>query len=434
MKELRTAIAKKASKILEAQAEVAEAPMGEAPLAEEAPVAEEKHDDLEAKVDELSKKIDSLAEALEQLIVIEEEEGHEDLEDLKEKEEEKEDKEVTPDEAGLEAPEMVAATAAKDDLGGHDKTVADDFEKDKSDKAQQKLEAPAPQITKVKQDKDLPAMLKLADLAFEQKADKCIVIDASDEKNERPVYEIPNVNGEDNFSSFVEGLIKRMQTEGVDAVLQAVGAVECTAEPAPVAPTAPAVDAPKPEEKKPELPKAPAPVTVAEKKPEEKEEVKTPVVKASDIQRKFVRAFNLAITALNKNLITNPLKKAFAAKLDSLGMDESEIVRVVESAFAEGAKEHFASALAQTEKYLAMSDEAFVETEAMIGELNVVKPQVTASRDLDDEANELRARASRNSLPIVTNSEQPAERKDLLREALPKPKNWSKKDMFRKIK
>lgn len=428
MSGLRAKIAKKASKILEAQAEVPEAPAADLPeLPEEGP-AEEKHEDLEAKIDDLTKKVDSLAAALEQLIVIEEEEGHEDLEELKEEEEEKKDKDVSKEEVGLEAPEF-AASASKDDLGGHEKTVADDFAKDKSDKAQQKLEAPVPQITKVKKS-ELPTMLKLADIAFDLQNDKWLVIDASDESNEKPVYEIAKGQNGDEFatSAFVEGLIKQMQTDGVDAVLQSVGAVEYS-DPAKQAEA---------DKKAAELPKLPTPpATIAVKPEEKKEEEKAtvPVVKASDVQRKFVRAFNLALTAMNKNLIYNPLKGALAEKLTALGMDEGEATRVIEAAFKAGSSNHFAAAIAQTEKYLAMSDEAFVETESMISDVNVVEPSITASvrRDVEDEAADLRVRASRNSLPISTASEHSAEKRDLLGAALPKPSNWAKKDIFRKV-
>jgi len=432
MAELRAKIAKKASKILEAQAELPkEEALPEMPESLDGPAEEPAGDkDLSKKFDELSAKIDSLAEALEQLIVIEEEEGHEDLEELKDKEEEKKDKDVSKDEMGLESPELAASkTAEKTDLGDHNKTIADDFEKDKSDKAQQKLEAPAPQITKVKKS-DIPEMLKLADIAFEQKNDKWIVIDASDESNEKPVYEISKgQNGaEFDTSSFVENLIKQMQADGVEAVLQSVGAVEYAGEE-------------KKEEKvaAPEMPKLPpvAPVPVAEKKDEKKEDEKAavPVVKASDIQRKFVRAFNLAITAMNKNLVNNPLKTALGSKLDALGMEESEIVRVVESVFKEASRDHFATALAQTEKYMSMSDEAFVETESMIQGVNVAEPTITASqrREMDAEANDLRVRASRGSLPVTTATEHSAEKRDLLGAALPKPANWAKKDTFRKV-
>lgn len=430
MSDRRAKIAKKASKLLEAQAEMAEEPKMDGLPVEELKEEEKEEGDLKEKLDELTSKVDSLAAALEQLITMEEEEGHEDLEDLKEEEEEKKDDEVSKDEMGLEEPEL-AAKAEKTDLGDHNKTIADDFEKDKSDKAQQKLEAPAPQITKVKKS-ELPEMLKLADIAFEQKNDKWIVIDASDESNEKPVYEISKGSNGDNFSTseFVEGLIKQMQADGVEAVLQSVGAVEYAGEEKkdekPVDPNAPKV-----------APTAPPAVAVAEKKEEKKpeEKVDVPVVKASDVQRKFARCFTLAITAMNKNLVENPLKKALGSKLDDLGVEESEIVRIVETVFKEAANDHFATALAQTEKYMAMSDEAFVETESMIRGLNTAEPVISASqrRVIEEEARDLRARASRGSIPVTTSSESTLEKRDLLSQALPKPANLAKKDLFRKL-
>jgi len=424
MSGLRTKIAKKASKLLEAQAELPEAPAGDlSDLPADAPA--EKDGDLAKTVKDLSDKIDALAEALEQLIVIEEEEGQDDLEDLKKDEDEKKDKDVTKDEMGLEAPELTATAAAD----AAPQTVADAFAKDESDKAMQKLEAPAPQISKVKPCV-IPTMLKLADIAFDLKNDKWLVIDASDETNEKPVYEIAKGENGADFATaaFVETLIKRMQSDGVDAVLTSVGAVEYS-DPAKQAEADKAT---------PELPKLPTPpVPPAAKKEEEKkdEKVTVPVVKAADVQRKFVRAFNLALTAMNKNLIENPLKGAFAEKLTALGMDDGEAVRVIEAAFRAGSFKHFAAAIAQTEKYLSMSDEAFVETESMISDVNVVEPSFTASqrKEVEEEAQDLRVRASRNSLPITTASEHATEKRDLLGAALPKPSNWAKKDIFRKV-
>lgn len=438
MKDIRATIAKKASKLLQAQAELTDEPKGELPegdlpegdLPSEEP-KEEAKGDVEGKLEELTKKVDALAAAIEQLILVEEEEGHEDLKDLKEEEEKEEDKELSSDELGLEPPVMASKKAEKTDLGDHNKTVADDFEKDKSDKSMQKLEAPAPQMTKVKKD-ELPTMLKLADVGFEQTPakDKWIILDASDEKNEKPVYEISKGNHGDEFATaeFVESLVKRMQSEGVEAVLQSVGAVEYT-DP---------VKAKEEELKKAEVPKPVVPVAELPKKEEEKkEEAKVPVVKASDVQRKFVRAFNLAITAMNKNLIDNPLKIALGSMLSDLGMDEDEVVRVVETAFKSAAQDHIATALAQTEKYLSMSDEAFVETEAMIAGVNVVEPQFTASqrRAIDSESDNIRARASRGSLPISTASEHSVEKRDLLGSVLPKPKNLNLavKNIFGKL-
>jgi hypothetical protein len=219
-----------------------------------------------------------------------------------------------------------------------------------------------------------------------------------------------------------------MQSDGVDAVLTSVGAVEYSD------PTKQA----EADKATPELPKLPTPpAPPAAKKEEEKkdEKVTVPVVKAADVQRKFVRAFNLALTAMNKNLIENPLKGAFAEKLTALGMDDGEAVRVIEAAFRAGSFKHFAAAIAQTEKYLSMSDEAFVETESMISDVNVVEPSFTASqrKEVEEEAQDLRVRASRNSLPITTASEHATEKRDLLGAALPKPSNWAKKDIFRKV-
>jgi hypothetical protein len=283
-------------------------------------------------------------------------------------------------------------------------------------------------------------MFKLADLAFNFVDNKWLVIDASDAKNEKAVFEIHKAtnNGFED-TSFVENLVKRMQSEGVEAVLKSVGAVAITADPVKdpdvAKDTVLDVNTEKPKDSLnlKNLPPLPE-MNKAETKPEEKkDEVKISPPKASDFRRRFVRAFRLAVTAMDKNLIDNPLKAAFFEQLVDLGIEEHEASVAVEAAFNKGALGHMDVAVTQTEKYLDLSDEAFIETESVVGDLHIKQPVVSArtSRKLDKEANELRARASRGSVPVSTVTEhEVSDRQEMLNKALPKPSSWNKKNLF----
>jgi hypothetical protein len=168
---------------------------------------------------------------------------------------------------------------------------------------------------------------------------------------------------------------------------------------------------------------------VVEKGLEEKVELKPEVDAASvrasaeDVSRRFARSFRLALSAQNKNLIPSPLKAAFFDVLGELGVEDPE--NVIEAAFSRGASEHFEVALAKTAEYLALADEAFVELESQIGELQTMPPE---AGDVDEVENtrsaSLRRRAANHSLPFSTVSEASMEssKVDALHAVLPKPK------------
>ena len=130
---------------------------------------------------------------------------------------------------------------------------------------------------------------------------------------------------------------------------------------------------------------------------------------------------------MDKNLVQNPLKGAFYEALTDVGLDEKTAMNVIESAFINGAVDHIETALAQTDKYLEMSDEALVETEATIGDLRTKLPEFEGAEEiapvLSNKAELMRKRAAKASIPLSTESaSDPTDRVVALFDALPKPK------------
>ena len=276
------------------------------------------------------------------------------------------------------------------------RTLSEEFEEDKAKKKTFKPSAPAPSITKVKSD-ETPTMFKLAELALElnDEKNKWTVLHAAD-GSEKPIYEI-NKKDEKDFATedFGNKIFATMKEKGIGVALKAYGAEEF-----------------KSVEKKEEV------------KPIEDEEEKKTI---GDYKRQFNRAFRLAISAMDKNLVQNPLKGAFYEMLTDVGLDEKTAMNVIESAFIKGAVDHIETALAQTDKYLEMSDEALVETEATIGDLRTKAPEFEETEEiapvLSTKAEAMRKRASRASVPLSTESaSDPTDRVTALFDALPKPK------------
>jgi len=164
---------------------------------------------------------------------------------------------------------------------------------------------------------------------------------------------------------------------------------------------------PEDKEEKEELPKGKPPFMASE---------------ASNFQRRFMRAFRLALSAQQKNLIDNPMKAAFYQILSSLSV--AEPTKVIEAAFAKSAADQFEVAIVKAEEFLGMTDEAFIDIEASIGKLNTSIPE-------DDEqgfaptagAKVLRDRAKRASMLFSTASESDStDRSAAIAQALPAPK------------
>lgn len=369
----------------------------------------------EATLDTIKEVLETIVEALgDQKKLLEKSllgktEEEEDFEDFKEKEELDGEDEFTPEEFGINPEELIVSreekmTATrrqkrKARLYKHAKkakTLSEEFEEDKAKKKTFKPSAPAPSIGKVKSD-ETPTMFKLAELALElnDTKDKWTVLKAS-EDGETPIYEITKKD-EENFATeeFGNKIFETMKEDGVMVALKAYGAEEFSVE------------------KKKDV----QPI-------EDEEEKKT----IGDYKRQFNRAFRLAISAMDKNLVQNPLKGAFYEILTAtVELDEKTVMNIIETAFNKGALDHIETALAQTDKYLELSDEALVETEATIGDLRPKTPEFDASEEevptFSSKAEAMRKRAANASVPISTESaSDPTDRAEVLFNALPKPK------------
>ena len=437
-----------------------EAPVEDAPAEGATPSLEEKLDKLTETLTTLVDAISDQTKLLEERLTGEPS-AEEGLEDAQEEETpEGEDAEFSPEEFGVDVDELQVAnkeeslrSARKTRLAAKEKdeTVADAFKLDKSKDL--KGDAPAPTITKVKKS-EIPPMLKYAELdvdslAFDLAEDGSKwtvmkVVEGSDEAKavETPVCEILADSVEDkDFANakFAHKVISAMREHGVGAVLEKLAAKDITkveiAEPG---------DMFKVEEDKKGKKKAAEELSFVEKKKEEaeekkeeakeeaeekKEDEKTAKVVASNHKRKFNKALKLALVAMNKNLIDNPLKAALFDTLSKFDIDASDASKIIECAFVKAADEHFDVALKETDKFMNLSDEAFLQAESLIGDMNV--------RQLDVEdvevhasvrASELSKRAERSSLVLSTASASDAsDMSTLLGMALPKPSNWGKK-------
>jgi hypothetical protein len=149
------------------------------------------------------------------------------------------------------------------------------------------------------------------------------------------------------------------------------------------------------------------------------------IASLEDVTRRFMRAFRLALSAQQKNLVESPLKAAWYETLKGMDVDNPEAI--IEATFNRAAAEHFEIALAKTAEYLKMGDEAFVQVESEIGELDILTPRTASEQDEEEiisRSAKLRARALRNSLPLSTSTNvNPEEDKvQRLASALPKPK------------
>jgi len=373
----------------------------------------------EATLDTIKEVLETIVDALEdQKDVLEksllgktEDEG--DFEEFKDEDNMENEEEFTPEEFGINPEELIVSReenmtankrrkARKARLYKNAKsarTLSEEFELDKAKKKTFKPVAPAPSITKVKSD-EIPVMFKMAELALElnDAKNKWTVLHTAADGVEKPIYEINKTN-EENFETedFGNGIFETMKEKGVEPALAAYGAETIT-------------NLTKKEEVRPI---------------EDEEEKKT----LNDYKRQFNRAFRLAVSAMDKNLVQNPLKGAFYEILtDTIDLDPKVAMHVIDSAFSKSAIDHIETALAETDKYLEMSDEALIETESAIGELRTKNLEVS-SEDVDvtpqfsDRAEAMRKRATKANLPISTDSaSDPTDRVEALFNALPKPK------------
>jgi len=370
----------------------------------------------EATLDSIEEVLKTLVEALEdQKKILEksllgETEEEKEFDKFKEEEKGEDEDEFTPEEFGINPEELIVSSEEKMTATKRRKarkarlykfakkarTLSEEFEEDKAKKKTFKPSAPAPSITKVKKD-EVPVMFKLASLALElnDAKDKWTVLHTAADGSEKPIYVI-NKKGQKDFATedFGNKIFATMKKKGIGVTLKAYGAEEY-----------------KSVEKKRE-----------EKPIEDEEEKKT----LGDYKRQFNRAFRLAISAMDKNLVQNPLKGAFYEILTDVGLDEKTAMNAIETAFTKGAVDHIETALAQTDKYLDMSDEALVETEATIGDLRTKAPEFEEEEALpafSSKAETMRKRAAKANVPLSTETvSDPTDKFEALADALPKPR------------
>lgn len=322
------------------------------------------------------------------------------------------------------------------------KTISEEFNEDKAKKKTFKPNAPAPQITKVKKS-EIPEMLKMAQLALElnEDQDTWTVLKTEEDGNDAPLYEIEKTeeSGE-NFATedFAKEVFQAMKKSGVMEALAQYDAVQienpaeevATEEVAEEVAEEVVEEAVEGTEVEAQLQR----VKEVKIPPEERELVRPatpekeekPKETINDYRHRFTRAFRVSLAKMQKNLTNNPLKSAFFDTLTKLGMDEGDAAVVIEASFTKGADEHFEEALKSTEELLEMSDEAFVEYEAVVGDLDTKAPETerVPAAEIHTSGNaELKRRASRSSLPLSTASKaDPTDREEQLSSVLPKPK------------
>ena len=416
----RTKLAKKLSKFVKtAQAEGPVEPemldeAEELPDAEELEEIEDEGDDndtlesIEEAVEELGETLETVVDALEdqkevlETTLLDGEVMENKFDDFKDEELEDMEEEFSEEEFGISTEGCDEEEDIKMKSGNlrsrrearlktaQSKTLSDEFNKPASDKKKYNPIQDTPKITTVKKD-EIPEMYKLAELSFERKDDNSawMVLNAKDEA----VFVIPrgNIDGK-VFSNdkFANKIIKEMDKHGVLRVLKAYKAKR-----------------------------------IVKAKTKAKVDTKTAKAMTNDIRRRFIRAVRLSLTAMNKNLIkNNPLKGALFEMLTDVGV--ADPMRVIEATFARAGTEHFEVAIAQAEKFMDMTDEAFVEYESQVGESSVNMPPVGGAPKLASlsRAAELSRRAADNSLVFSTSSEfdVDTERAEAIGKALPKPK------------
>lgn len=395
---------------------------------------------LEESIEKLSDGQESMVKAIEDMKKIVEKallgktDSEEGFEDLKEEDKKEEEEAFSAEEFGVDPESLIVSKeekmakslreARKERLQkqaaaaeGPSDTLSEELGEDKAKKKTFKPSAPAPTITKVKKS-EVPEMLKLANLVMELNEDssKWVVLQAAEEGPETPLYEIEMTEeNKENFATeeFAEKIFKEMENAGVEKTLAKLNAKKIEAQDVTVTVPVPEATSTEPAE--------------AGSAPEQAEEEKTQE-KPDDYKRRFARAFRLSLSAMNKNLTdTNPLKFSLFAALDNFGLDASDLKNAIEAAFSMGAAPHFEEALAQTEKYLEMSDEGFVEAESTIGELETKIPELAPTaepkNELSEKAIAARVRAKKASLLLSTQSDSdPSDKAQRLFEALPKPK------------
>jgi len=355
-------------------------------------------DTIEEAIKTMTEGLENQKEILEEILGggTEKEDGEEDFSELledgdEEAEEESDEEEFGVDEEGLEATQDKRSATLRDKRKSRmakkvvkiaeekkDKSLAEQWQLDKSTKNSPKVYDTSPAKTTLPKGDDIPPFFKASDLTLvcDTERKEWSVLDG--EKHVLHTIKQGSVaDAEFLCEAFGTKFILDAQDMGLDK------AIEKYNQPAVVeAPVAVTVEAPAPV------------VTEDEKK-----------VIASNLQRRFVRAFKLATATMNKNLIYSPLKAALFDIMSNLNVDSPE--KIIEAAFHQAANENLDVALQKTEEYLSMSDEAFVETESMIGGVDAAPvASLEVSTDDMDRREAMKTRASQNSLPFVSSDEE----------------------------
>jgi hypothetical protein len=415
----------------------------------------------EGKIDKLVEAVETMVDALadqkkilEKALGIEDTDTEKALEDMKDEDDEafsadefgvdnenlivsKEDDAMTVKSLRKERKARLYKKDAEDDkeaaaAEGPSKTISEELNEEKAKSKTFKPNAPAPTITKVKKD-ETPKMYKLAELAMElnETKDKWVVVKACEGEEDVPLFEIEKTEeNSETFATedFAKDVFNSMKDDGVENTLESLHATKVDAQ---LLPQKTIVPQKRPEEKKPEhVPVEDRPISTPESK--STEPVPAPAVAPKkeetpgDYGHRFTRAYRLALSAMQKNLTHNPLKSAFFNTLVGLGMEEGDATVIIEAAFSKGADEHFEVALEKAEEYMEMSDEAFVETESAIGELETreADPNVDVVDVVGKAGNEeLKKRAAKGSLPLSTQSKaDPTDKVEAIMSAVPQPK------------
>lgn len=388
---------------------------------------EERLKKLEEKLDEFSEETVDVLEDIKDVLeksLLDEDEQDDDLENYKDKQEELEEEDITVDEFGLE-PESLILSNEEDTMtaslrnkrkarlsktaeygDGNSETLNEEFNYEKDKKKRFGPKNPAPSITKVKKD-EIPKMLKVSELSFKLSADK----DAWDvlDKEENPLFTIdkPENTSEDEFATkeYVARIVHAMKNHGIKKTLVAYGA-RVAGGVMPDGDKKPDDDKKKDMKKKKKLKKD----DMKEFPPKDKETELT-------ARLKYARAMKLAMTAMNKNLVNrgvHPIKASMYEMLVKVGNLSPDVASgIIESGFRTNAQEFVDLVLEQADKYMDMSDEALVEYEAAVGEMETQMPDASDDPEaISPEASAVRKRAANGSLPITTHTAKEGQRGD----------------------
>lgn len=425
---------------------------------------------LQETVDKSTQTLETLVDAVVQLKQVVEKGvlGEPDMEDkfeeLREEKKEEKDRKKSPEEFGLDEKNLIVskeermATEAKGDLRqarkerlaselkyhgeGYDPKGLE-FEEGGQENKKYEQKVPAPVITKVKKD-EIPDLFKTVAMDLSDDESKWTVVNKT---TEEALYVIPRTEANaEGFETeaFAKAVIADMRKLGLEDAMKKHEAMpmplldkvlDKKEGPGPGVKDGPKSDiTEKLKLKKDDDAKGLPPLKLLKKEgPEKGEKEDKPKdlppmmgndqMEANNFQRRFMRAFRLALSEQQKNLIDNPMKAAWYQILTSLNV--AEPARVIEAAFSRSALDQFEVAIARTEEYLKMNDESFISMEAAIGDLKTTAPDESdVDAPLPAAASKaLRERAKRASLVLSTASEADAtDRSSAIASALPTPK------------